>query len=107
MRLAFRHWTADQLHVLSLTFTEVVTTYLTFRFEFGHLAWNFKRASFAFCGFLHPLRNWHRLAALLLMPWEIDIRPYWGYFVSHQKDAKGVGSSYTPERINGVLSFQS
>jgi hypothetical protein len=45
MRLAFRHWTVDQLQVLSLTFTEVFTTYLTFRFEFGYLAWNFKRFS--------------------------------------------------------------
>lgn len=43
MRLAFRHWTVDQLHVLSLTFTEVLATYLTFRFEFGYLALNFKR----------------------------------------------------------------
>jgi len=43
MRLAFRHLTVDQLHVLSLTFTEVVTTYPTFRFEFGFLTRNFKR----------------------------------------------------------------
>ncbi len=88
MRLVFRHWTVDQLHVLSLTFTEVVTTYLTFRFEFGYLARNFKRfpttrqqsfdlgialyarlfipfhfreASFAFCGFPFPLEGCHYL----------------------------------------------
>ena len=43
MRLALRQLTVDQLHVLSLTLTEVVTTYLTFRFEFGLLTLNFKR----------------------------------------------------------------
>ena len=31
MRLAFRQLTVDQLHVLLLTLTEVVTTYLAFR----------------------------------------------------------------------------
>jgi hypothetical protein len=70
------------LHVLVLTLTEVLTTYLAFRFEFGFLTLNFKRfpttrqqpfdlgitlyarlcisfrfhgASFASCGFPFPL----------------------------------------------------
>jgi hypothetical protein len=125
MRLAFRHLTVDQLHVLSLTFTEVVTTYLTFRFEFGYLAWNFKRFSttrqqsfdLGICPIRQVIVSLSLSRSVIRFLWfpfptkelalpcgfvtfvmeELDNRPYWGYFVSHLKDSMGVGSLYTPE----------
>jgi hypothetical protein len=37
------------------------------------------------------------------MSWEIDLRLYWGYFVSHQKDAIGCGFPLYSGKVFGVF----